>query len=209
MGDKNMRVGVVDYEAGNLRSVETALRALGADFITSGVPEDLTDVERLIFPGVGEAASAMDVLRERRLSGFLVDYVESGRPLLGICLGYQVLMEHSDERDTECLGVLPGRVKRFQPAKGLKIPHMGWNTVEHRNRHPAFTGIPEHTSFYFVHSYYVEPASQELVIGRTDYGIGFASAASRDNVLAVQFHPEKSGRHGLRLLRNFLTLGTV
>ena len=202
-----MRVGVVDYDAGNLRSVQTALRHLGADYTISGEPRDLAAVDRLIFPGVGEAASAMAVLKARGLDTLILDFAASGSPLLGICLGFQILMDHSEERDTRCLGVLEGDVRRFAGnRRRLKIPHMGWNTVAQRQEHRIFAGIPDNASFYFVHSYYVAPASQRIVIGATEYGAEFTSAAAHGNVVAVQFHPEKSGEHGLAMLRNFIEL---
>lgn len=202
------RVGVVDYAAGNLTSVETALKRLGADFAVSGLPDELDRTERLIFPGVGEARAAMRELEKRRLDGFLRRYVASGRPVLGICIGCQIVLSLSEENETPCLDIVPGRVRRFPYDMGLKVPHMGWNEVRQRGVSPLFDGIPDGSSFYFVHSYYPQPERQEETIGTTDYGIEFVSAFSRNNLYAVQFHPEKSGELGIRLLSNFLSIGT-
>jgi imidazole glycerol-phosphate synthase subunit HisH len=201
-----MKVGIVDYDAGNLRSVELALRHLDIDYVLSADPADLEGVDRLVFPGVGEARSAMDVLGKTRLGKLIVDFALSGRPLLGICLGCQILMTESEERQTKCLDIFQGKVRRFDRAAGLKIPHMGWNQVWHRSRHAIFDRIPDGASFYFVHSYYVEPASGDIEISDTDYGLSFTSGVARGNVIAFQFHPEKSGKHGLQLLDNFFRL---
>jgi len=201
-----MKTGIVDYQAGNLRSVELALKHLSIDYTVSDNPAVLKDADRLIFPGVGEARSAMEVLASSGLGDFIVDYVKNGRPLLGICLGCQILMSLSEERDTRCLDVFQGKVKRFPARRGYKVPHMGWNQVWHRNRHPVFKGIPDGASFYFVHSYYLEVEKQEIEIADTDYGIRFTSGIARDNVVAFQFHPEKSGEYGLQLLSNFFAL---
>jgi imidazole glycerol-phosphate synthase subunit HisH len=201
-----MKTGIVDYKAGNLRSVELALKHLGFEYTISDNPKTLENCGRLVFPGVGEARSAMNVLQETGLADFIINYVDSGRPLLGICLGCQILMTSSAERDTRCLGVLPGKVRRFPAGRKLKIPHMGWNQVRHRGRHPVFEGIPDGASFYFVHSYYIEAEDSEIEIADTEYGIQFTSGIARDNVIAFQYHPEKSGEYGLRLLKNFFAL---
>jgi glutamine amidotransferase len=198
------RVGVVDYRAGNLRSVETALLHLGADFFISERPEDFKEASRLIFPGVGEAAAAMKVLDETGLGQAIREFYSTGKPILGICLGCQIVFSHSEEVNTTCLDLIGGRVVRFPHRTGFKVPHMGWNQVEHQGRHPVFQGIPELSSFYFVHSYYPVPEKKTYCIGETEYGITFASAVCSDNLLAVQFHPEKSGEKGLRLLAHFL-----
>ena len=199
-----MTVGLVDYNAGNLRSVELALEYLGVDYVVSQDSSLLEETDRLIFPGVGEARSAMEVLEKTGLAGMIHRFAASGKPLLGICLGCQILMSVSEERNTECLGILPGTVRRFIPAPGLKVPHMGWNQVWHRNRHPIFSGIPDGVSFYFVHSYYVACDSAEAEICDTDYGGPFTSGVADGNVVAFQFHPEKSGEYGLSLLKNFV-----
>lgn len=199
-----MKCGVVDYDAGNLTSVSTALKALGVDFFISSEPAELATCGRLIFPGVGEASYAMDILRKRGLDTFLIDFAASGKPLLGICLGCQIILESSEEGDTRCLGIIPGRAVRFPLQTGLKVPQMGWNALSlARKGHPLLAGIPEGTSFYFVHSYYPE-VSRELSLINCNYGIDFSAGFAVDNVAAFQFHPEKSGPFGLRLLKNFL-----
>ncbi len=201
-----MKVGVVDYSAGNLRSVELALEHLSVNYVVSGDPGVLENMDRLVFPGVGEARSAMDVLKSLALDELILNFVRSGKPLLGICLGCQILMSASEERDTVCLDVFPGKVRRFPNRRGLKVPHMGWNQVYHRNRHPLFEGIPDGASFYFVHSYYVDPDNPDIEITDTEYGERFTSGLARDNVVAFQFHPEKSGKYGLKLLSNFFDM---
>lgn len=197
-------IGVVDYEAGNLKSVELALKHLGADFYISKDPKKLVNADRMIFPGVGEALSSMKVLERTGLGDAVKEFSASGKPLLGICVGCQILFDFSEERNTDCLGVFPGKILEFKADMGHKVPHMGWNQVNHRGRHEIFNGIAEDSCFYFVHSYYPSPALAELEIGRTEYGIEFTSAVARDNVVATQFHPEKSGEIGLKLLGNFI-----
>ena len=195
----------MDYEAGNLKSVETALAYVGADFFISSDPDRLSQADKMIFPGVGEAAAAMKVLKNSGLDRVLVNFAATGKPLFGICLGSQILFEHSEESDTTCLRILPGEVRQFSPGMGLKIPHMGWNTLKHNN-HPLFKDIPQDRSFYFVHSYYVEASYSDDVIATSDYGIEFTAAVARGNVMATQFHPEKSGEWGLKILKNFMEL---
>jgi glutamine amidotransferase len=195
---------VVDYRAGNLRSVETALRHLEARFEISDRPEDIAAAERLIVPGVGEARAAMDQLAASGLDGAIDALYRSGRPLLGICLGCQIIFDRSEERATSCLGLIPGTARRFTAAPDRKVPHMGWNRVFQRRSHPLFAEIPDGTFFYFLHSYYPVPADVEVVIGDCQYGPRFAAAVAKDNLAACQFHPEKSADNGLRLLANFL-----
>ena len=201
-----MKVGVVDYDAGNLKSIESALNFLKIDFIVSKDPQELMAMDRLVFPGVGEARAAMTVLVERGLDRLIVSFAQSGKPLLGICLGSQILMDFSEERDTRCLGIFRGEVHQFSKDLGVKVPHMGWNQVNHRNRHPIFKGIPDGSSFYFVHSFYVKAGSADLEIADTEYAISFTSGIAQKNVIAFQFHPEKSGKHGLLLLQNFFEM---
>lgn len=191
-----MRVGLVSYGAGNVRSVQNALERLDCSVVVSASPDDLESTDKVIFPGVGEARSAMAYIDERGLAPWLT---QTAKPFLGICLGMQVLFERSTERDTDCLGVLPGTVERFE---GVKVPHMGWNRVFSTTPSPLFTGIEQGAYFYFAHSYYapLTPVS----IGSTTYGSMFASAVHSGNRWGVQFHPEKSGSVGLTLLRNFL-----
>lgn len=195
---------VVDYEAGNLKSVETALRSLGASFTVSSDPRRIATADRVILPGVGDARAAMDRLRHQHMDEALRAFVASGSPFLGICLGSQIVLDHSEENDAPCLGLIPGRAVAFSPGGEHKIPHMGWNTIENRATHPLFDAIPEDASFYFVHSYYPEPAGDQYCLARCEYGERFCAVVGRDNVVATQFHPEKSGRPGLRMLQNFL-----
>jgi imidazole glycerol-phosphate synthase subunit HisH len=197
-------IAVVDYGAGNLRSVENALRHLHADFFVTAHPEDLGLAEGLVFPGVGEARAAMDALHRTGLGEGIKSFLASGRMALGICIGCQIILQGSEERDTPCLGVVEGVARLFPATPGLKVPHMGWNQVDYRPEEPIFRGIPEGSSFFFVHSYYPSPERETDIAAWTDYGIRFASAIRRENLCAVQFHPEKSGPLGLRLLANFL-----
>lgn len=201
-----MKIGVVDYDAGNLRSVETALRFLGADFVVSQDPDLIVKVDRMIFPGVGDAGAAMRVLRRTGLDEAIKEVYRAGKLLFGICLGSQIIMSGSEETDEPCLGIIPGKARIFPETRELKVPHMGWNTVEHDGAEILFDDIPGDASFYFVHSYYPEPGDQSATIGTTEYGITFTSAVRKDNLFAVQFHPEKSGEFGLRMLRNFLSM---
>ena len=202
-----MQVGVIDYKAGNLRSVETALKYLGASFTVGDEPEQLGAVDKLIFPGVGDAKAAMDVLDQTGFSDYIREFAATGKPLLGICVGSQIVLDSSEERSAQCLGLVPGVARRFPDSAGLKIPQIGWNTVSVVRNSPLLHGIPAEASFYFVHSYYPDPASDDAVIGTTDYGVSFASVLGQDNLTAVQFHPEKSGPWGLKLLQNFLERG--
>jgi len=195
---------VVDYGAGNLRSVVRALEHAGAQPHISGDWHDLQAADAVILPGVGAAGDTMANLNARALSEPLREYIAAGRPFLGVCMGLQALFDHSEENDQHCLGVLAGEVCRFPAGSGLKIPHMGWNTVEWARSHPVTDGIPSGSYFYFVHSFYPAPADPEVALGLTDYGVRFPSIVARANVVATQFHPEKSGEHGLRLYAGFL-----
>ena len=199
-----VKLVVIDYQSGNLRSVAKALESTGVRPLITGDPEELGDADGLVLPGVGSGPAAMEALKQRGLVEPLKEYVESGRPFLGVCLGLQLLMDWTDEGDAPCLGIIPGEVKRF-PAT-LKVPHMGWNSVHLERGGPLFQGIPQDSHFYFVHSYYAEPEDYSVVAGITTYGVEFCSAAAWDNVMAVQFHPEKSGATGLRLYQNFVSL---
>lgn len=194
---------VVDYGGSNLRSVVKALEWIGHPPKVVDAPGELADARVVILPGVGAAGQIMGSLRAKGLDEALVSYIESGRPFLGVCMGMQVLVERSDEDGGQaCLGVFPGEVRRLTGS--LKVPHMGWNTVKQRQQHPMWAGIPDETFFYFVHSYAVQPDEPKLIAGATEYGVRFASALGRDNVFGTQFHPEKSGRLGLQIYRNFL-----
>ena len=199
-----MRVVIVDYGAGNLRSVERAVARAGFEPLISSRPEDVAAAGVLIVPGVGAAADTMRNLRERGLVEPIRQHIAAGRPFLGVCMGLQALLTVSEEGgEHECLGVIPGRVRRLPG--GLKVPHMGWNRVRQRRPHPVFEGIPDGAYFYFVHSYYPDPEDGSVVIGETDYGVTFASVVAADSLVATQFHPEKSGEAGLRFYENFLT----
>ncbi|MGQ9571817.1 MAG: imidazole glycerol phosphate synthase subunit HisH [Dehalococcoidia bacterium] len=201
-----MKPVVVDYGAGNLRSVAIALTRLGFDPLVTAEPKAVGNAEALILPGVGAAADTMSNLAQRRLVEPIREYIASGRPFLGICMGLQVLFSMSEEGGKHpCLDILPGRVRRLP--QGLKVPHMGWNAVRQRCPHPIFDGIPDGAFFYFVHSYYAYPEDPSVVIGETDYGVSFPAVVAKDNIVATQFHPEKSAEAGLRLYQNFLRMG--
>ncbi|MEJ5329116.1 MAG: imidazole glycerol phosphate synthase subunit HisH [Desulfobaccales bacterium] len=197
-------VVVVDYQAGNLASVVRALTALGAQSRVTEEPEEVARASRVVFPGVGAAGKAMAVLRQRGLDEALRQVMSRGVPLLGICLGAQIILEFSEENDTPCLGLLSGRAKALPRQPGIKIPHMGWNRVDFVRPHPVFADLPPTAEYYFVHSYFPEPARPEMVAGITEHGGPFVSAVAWENLVATQFHPEKSGRFGLHILANFL-----
>ena len=201
-------IAVLDYDAGNLTSVALAVRHVGYKPLVTRDPEKVRAAERIIFPGVGAAKASMESLNSLGLAEALKDAYRAGKPILGICIGCQVIFSRSDEDGgAACLDLLPGDVVRFQFAPDIrrKIPHMGWNETQFRGDHPIFGGVPEGSQFYFVHSYYVRPADEEDVRGTAIYGgVEFATAVARDNLVAVQFHPEKSGPAGLRVLENFL-----
>jgi glutamine amidotransferase len=205
-------IGIVDYRAGNLTSVARALRYLDEPCEISNDPDILSLASHIIFPGVGAAGDAMANLREKHLDQWIPEWVRQGKPLLGICLGTQVIFDYSEENQTKCLGIIPGTVKRFpmdmqHDGMYLKVPHMGWNHVAFQKDHPVFRDLPDKSEFYFVHSYYPAPADDRLVVGWTDYGQNFCAAVARGNLVAVQFHPEKSGRPGLQILANFCRWG--
>jgi glutamine amidotransferase len=202
-------IAIIDYKAGNLTSVQRALTFLGRDSVITSSAEEVLGAERVIFPGVGAAGTAMFDLTRLKLDSALVEAYEKGKPILGICLGTQIVMEWSEENQTRCLGIIKGDVLRFpedlseEGGRRLKIPHMGWNRVNVIREHPLFQGIDSQSEFYFVHSYYPAPKETRNLLGQTLYGIPFASVLASANLAAVQFHPEKSGRPGLRLLSNF------
>ena len=201
-------IAIIDYEAGNLTSVARAITHLGFPCTVTHDAAVIRGAERVVFPGVGAAGAAMASLRRGGLDRLIADVVAAGTPVLGICLGSQVILGHSDENDTACLGLIPGRVRRFHTAGeggAPKIPHMGWNRIARRRAHPLLAGIVPEDEFYFVHSYYPVPDDPECVLAETDYGVSFASVVGRRNLVATQFHLEKSGRPGLRMLRNFCT----
>jgi len=193
-------IGIIDYGAGNIRSVGNALERLGEQFFVSRDVAELQRAQKLILPGVGEARSAMESLNHIGLIQWLTTIRV---PFLGICIGMQILFEHSDERDIACLGIVPGRVGRFDDTK-LKVPHMGWNRVNLKAQSPLFEGIRDGEFFYFVHSFGAPLVPD--TIGATEYGGQFSSAVQHKNFYGVQFHAEKSGNAGLQLLRNFSEL---
>ena len=203
-------IAIIDYKAGNLRSVQKALEECGATARITADAEDIKAADGVVFPGQGACDASMLSIRERGLFDIIRHSIDSGKPFLGVCLGLQLLLESSEEGEEACLAILKGSTKRLPPEKtdqvGLKIPHMGWNSVSLSIKHPVFDEIPNDSYFYFVHSYYADPEDKDIVAGVTNYGIDFCSAVAWDNVAAVQFHPEKSGAVGLRLYRNFLEL---
>ncbi|MFH1080569.1 MAG: imidazole glycerol phosphate synthase subunit HisH [Pseudomonadota bacterium] len=205
-------IAIVDYRAGNLTSVARALHYLKQSYRITDDPAVLEQASHVIFPGVGAAGEAMAYLRQTGLDRQIRSLVAAGKPMLGICLGTQVIFEHSEENKTRCLGIVPGTVRLFprnlqQDGLPLKIPHMGWNEVAFTKTHHVFKDIEPGAAFYFVHSYYPAPDDLSWVLGWTDYGQLFCSAIARGNLVAVQFHPEKSGRPGLRILENFCRWG--
>jgi imidazole glycerol-phosphate synthase subunit HisH len=207
-------VAVIDYGMGNLRSVTQAVMHVaqdaGLNVVWARRPEEVMAAERVVLPGQG---GMRDCMHELRASGMhaAVMHAAANKPLMGVCVGMQMLLDHSEERDTPCLGLIPGRVRRFaltdqRQADGsrFKVPQMGWNQVRQSHAHPMWTGVPDQAYFYFVHSYYARPLDAVHSVGETDYGGVFTSALARDNIFATQFHPEKSAEHGLALYRNFL-----
>jgi glutamine amidotransferase len=205
-----MRVAILDYQAGNQTSVQRALAHLGVEAAVTADPAAVAAADRVVFPGVGAAGSCMANLRAAGLDQAIADVVAAGKPLLCVCIGMQLLFEFSDEDGgTPCLGVLPGLVERFQPEDpAIKVPHMGWNSVV-TTGDPLFRDIPAGACFYFVHSYYCAPGTDVEVIATSDHGGGFCAGVRRGNLAAVQFHPEKSGPAGLKLLENFLKADAV
>jgi imidazole glycerol-phosphate synthase subunit HisH len=197
-------VSIIDYKAGNLTSVKRALDYLDIPCIITPDADVIRKSERVIFPGVGNAAAAVPVLRERGIDAALKEAFISGTPILGICLGTQIILSHSDEGDTECLGLIPGTVLKFSlknPA--LKIPHMGWNEIIIRTPHYLLKDVPAGSQVYFVHSFYPRPDDPAMVVASCEYEIEFPCAIGTKNLFATQFHPEKSGPTGLSVLKNF------
>jgi len=196
------RVAIIDYGVGNLRSVEKAFAAMGCDAVVSDDERVLRTAERLVLPGVGAFALCMKSLRERGFDSVVQERAATGTPLLGICVGMQMLFEMSDEfGTTEGLGLLRGRVRRFE--NDLVVPQVGWNRIHQKQQHGLFEGVADGSFCYFVHSFYCEPRDADLSVGETEYGVKYASVVARDNICGVQFHPEKSQHVGLRMLKNF------
>lgn len=195
---------IIDYDAGNVRSVQRACAEVGISATITADPELVRRADRVIFPGVGSAESAVDTLNERGLAEALRDFHATGKPLLGICLGCQILLEYTEEGKRDCLGLLGGEVLRFEPdSADIKVPHIGWNEVTEVGSHPMLKNVSEGDEFYFVHSFYCKPSSQSDCLGITDHGIEFCSILGRGNLFATQFHLEKSGAKGLAILSEF------
>jgi imidazole glycerol-phosphate synthase subunit HisH len=198
-------IAIIDYGAGNLRSVAKAVANLGYKAEVTDDPRRMLAADVVILPGVGAAGDTMDSLQKLGLVEPIKQVIRENRPFLGICLGLQVLFTSTEESGGyDCLNLIPGTVRLLPP--NLKVPHMGWNQLKQKMAHPVFNGIPDEANFYFVHSYYVDPSDRSIVAGETDYGIDFCSMVIKNNLIATQFHPEKSGEVGLRLLGNFLKL---
>lgn len=207
-------IGIVDYNAGNITSVEHALQYLKADYVLSKNPADLKNADKIVFPGVGDAAYAMEQLKATGFDKFLKDFHASGKPMIGICLGSQIVFDYSEEGNVECLGLIPGKIKHFSDllkvngvAESVKVPHMGWNDLEISNGgSKLLDGVESSSDFYFVHSYVIQPEDETVVKGYANYGIKVPSIIEKDNLTVFQFHPEKSGKAGLKILENFVNL---
>ncbi|MGD0278400.1 MAG: imidazole glycerol phosphate synthase subunit HisH [Smithella sp.] len=203
-------IAIINYNAGNITSVARALQNIGQDFVITDDVKKIEAASHVIFPGVGAAGEAMVYLREKKLDVWLKNYIKTGKPLLGICLGTQIILDYSEENETNCISLVAGSTKRFPDkltsgGQALKIPHMGWNNVALRRSHPVFANVSPDAEFYFVHSYYPAPSDDAAVLGITEYGMNFCSVVAKENLIAMQFHPEKSGRPGLQILKNFCT----
>lgn len=198
---------IIDYGMGNLRSVQKALEKVGHQAVITGDAADVERADKIVLPGVGASADALAAVRSQGLEAPIKQAIDAGKPFLGICLGLQMLFDVSyEDGEHRGLGILPGRVVRFDVPSELKVPHMGWNQIHYKNRPPIFDAIDEGEYFYFVHSYHVECDDPAVVATTTEYGTPFCSSVWRDNVFATQFHPEKSQRAGLRLLKAFAEL---
>ncbi len=201
-------IAIIDYDAGNIRSVEKALLLLGQDVKITSDAREILEADKVILPGVGAFGDAMSKLHTRGLTDVIRQTVENGTPFLGICLGLQLLFERSDEAPgVEGLGILPGEILRIPPQENLKIPHMGWNSLHLENNGRLFKGVTEQAYVYFVHSYYLKAKEEEIVKASTEYGVHIHASVEKGNVFACQFHPEKSSDVGLQILRNFVELG--
>ena len=200
-------IAMIDYDAGNIKSVEKALQKLGAEVVITKDPETILRADRVILPGVGAFGDAMANLKKYGLVEVIQEVVAKGTPFLGICLGLQLLFERSDETPgVEGLGILKGEILRIPECGELKIPHMGWNSLHFQNEGRLFRGLPEQSYVYFVHSYYLKAEEESIVKATTEYGVTIHASVEKDNVFACQFHPEKSSDVGLQILRNFVEL---
>jgi glutamine amidotransferase len=198
-------IAVIDYGVGNLKSVEKAFQFIGFDAKTTSDKEMILNADSVVLPGVGAFADAMDSLSQSGMIEVIQKVIDSGKPFLGICLGMQLLFDYSEEggQNNKGLGILKGAIKLIPFGMNLKVPHMGWNCLEFKNKSPLFEGLPPKPYVYFVHSYYLDTDDEDIVIAKTNYGINFSVAVQKQNVFATQFHPEKSGEVGLEILRNF------
>lgn len=197
-----MSIAIIDYGVGNLRSVEKAFTSQDIEAVVTSDEKILRSADKLVLPGVGAFKACMDGLKARGFDELVLDAAKAGKPIIGLCVGLQMMFEEGHEFGVhKGLGLMPGRVVKF-PEK-LRVPHIGWNQVEFKRDHKVFTDLPSQTFFYFVHSFYVESADPNCVLGETDYGMRYASICGRDNIVGVQFHPEKSQTAGLKLLKNF------
>ena len=196
---------IIDYDAGNLRSVQRACEKVGIVSEVSSDPERVLHADKIIFPGVGSAESAVETLKKRGLDNAIVDFFRAGKPILGICLGLQILLDHTEEGDKKCLGLVSGACERFKFSdRSLKIPHIGWNDIQINFDHPVLDKIEDGDQFYFVHSYYAKLPHEQEIASSTEYGnMKFCSALAKDNLFATQFHLEKSGELGLKILKSF------
>ncbi len=200
-------IAIIDYDAGNIKSVEKALLLLGEEPVVTGDGDTILAADKVILPGVGAFGDAMETIRRYGLESVIHQVVDKGTPFMGICLGLQLLFERSDESPgVEGLGILKGEILRIPDRPGWKIPHMGWNSLHLENEGRLFRGIPENAYVYFVHSYYLRAASEQIVRASTEYCTHIHASVEKDNVFACQFHPEKSGDVGLRILKNFVEL---
>jgi imidazole glycerol-phosphate synthase subunit HisH len=208
MSNNSKKIAIVDYGAGNLGSVVNALKKFGRNPIVTADAAEVLKADAVFFPGDGAAGATMKSLEDKGMAEAIKELVVKRRPLFAICVGLQVLLSTTEEGgEYRCMDIIPGKVRKL-PA-GLKIPHMGWNQVKQVIRHSFFTDIPDNANFYFVHSYYADPSDRSVIAGSTDYGLSFCSIIIRDNLFATQFHPEKSGEHGLQMYTNFLKIACV
>ena len=200
-------IAIIDYDAGNIKSVEKALQKLGADVVITKDAQEILRADKVILPGVGAFGDAMANLKKFGLDKVIYEVVEKGTPFLGICLGLQLLFERSDETPgVEGLGILKGEILRIPDKEDLKIPHMGWNSLHLQNQGRLFEGLSEQSYVYFVHSYYLKAEDEQIVKATTDYSVNIHASVEKDNVFACQFHPEKSSDVGLKILKNFVEL---
>ena len=200
-------IAIIDYDAGNIKSVEKAIHYLGEETTETRDPQTLLNADKVILPGVGSFGQAMENLHTYGLVPVIHEIVEKKTPFLGICLGLQLLFESSEETPgVEGLGILKGKIVKIPPAPGLKIPHMGWNNIKVKEDSRLFKGLPENPYVYFVHSYYLQADDEDIVAATTEYGVKIHAAVEKDNIFACQFHPEKSSTVGLQILKNFVSL---